>query len=123
MTQTWQDTSLPLGISMVVASYERYFSVVGVVIVAISATLFGFGTILGNSFNGSQCYGYLTQNKKQRYYIVATLCMIFLGSLGEVKTVWSMIDIVLAFMAVPHMYGLLKSVRKSQKSIEENLFI
>lgn len=118
ITQTWQDPSLPLGISMVTASYQQYFSVAGVVIVAIIAFLFGFGTILGNSFNGSQCYGYLTQNKKRRYYIFVTIVMIFLGSLGEVKTVWSMVDIVLCFMAVPHMFGLFKGVRLLKEQIK-----
>lgn len=114
ITQTWQDPSLPLGIGMVTASYEQYFSVAGVVIVAIMAILFGFGTILGNSFNGSQCYGFLTQNKNKYYYLAATLLMVFLGSLGEVKTVWSLVDIVLCFMAIPHMLGLLRSVRQSK---------
>ncbi len=42
ITQTWQDPSLSLGIGMVTASYEQYFSVAGVVIVAIMAILFGF---------------------------------------------------------------------------------
>lgn len=114
ITQTWQDPSIPLGISMVTASYEAYFSVVGVVIVAIMALLFGFGTILGNSFNGSQCFGYLSGNKNRYYYLAATLIMVFLGALGEVKTVWSLVDIVLCFMAIPHMIGLLRSFRKSK---------
>jgi AGCS family alanine or glycine:cation symporter len=117
ITNTWQDPSLPLGISMVTASYEQYFSVGGVVIVAIMALLFGFGTILGNSFNGSQCFGYLSQNKNRIYYLVATLIMVFLGALGEVRTVWSLVDIVLCFMAVPHMICLLKSVSTVKKPV------
>lgn len=118
ITQTWQDPSLPLGISMVTASYQQYFSVAGVVVVSIIAFLFGFGTILGNSFNGGQCYGYLTQNRKQRYYILMTLIMICLGSLGEVQMVWSLVDIVLCFMAVPHMFGLFKGVRLLKEQIK-----
>jgi AGCS family alanine or glycine:cation symporter len=117
ITETWKDPTLPLGISMVTHSYEQYFSWVGIMIVAISALLFGFGTILGNSYNGSQCYGYLTQNKnKKRYhycYLAVTLLAVFLGSLGEVKLVWSCIDIVLVFIAVPHMLGLLRSLKRS----------
>ena len=81
------------------------------------ALLFGFGTILGNSFNGGQCFGYLSQNKNRAYYLAATLVMVFLGALGEVKTVWSMVDIVLCFMAVPHMIGLLKSVRSVKEPV------
>jgi AGCS family alanine or glycine:cation symporter len=119
ITQTWQDPSIPLGISMVTASYQQYFSVAGVVIVAMIAFLFGFGTILGNSFNGGQCYGYLTHNKKRRYYIFVTLAMIFWGSLGEVTTVWSLVDIVLCFMAVPHMFGLFKGVRVLKEEMKK----
>lgn len=112
LTNTWQDPSLPLGISMVAASYQQYFSLAGVAIVAVSTVLFGFGTILGNGFNGGQCYGYLTQNRKKRYYLAATGVMVFLGAIGEVKTVWSMVDILLAFIAVPHMVALLLSVHR-----------
>lgn len=112
ITNTWQDPSLPLGIGMVVASYQQYFATAGIAIVAVCSLLFGFGTILGNSFNGSQCYEYLFQSKKRRYYFLGTAVMIFLGSIGEVKTVWSMVDVLLAFMVVPHMMALLVSMHK-----------
>jgi AGCS family alanine or glycine:cation symporter len=112
ITNTWQDPSLPLGMSMVVASYQYYFSLGGVVIVAVSALLFGFGTILGNGFNGSQCYSYLTKNRQKTYYLLVTAMMVFLGAIGEVKTVWSMVDVLLALIAVPHMAALLLSVHK-----------
>lgn len=107
ITQTWQDPSLPLGIHMVLASYDQYFSFAGVIIVSVSALLFGFGTILGNSFNGSQCYNYITSMKKKRYYFVLTGIMIVLGAMGEVKTVWSWVDVLIALIAVPHMLALL----------------
>lgn len=116
LTNTWQDPSLPLGMSMVMASYEQYFSLIGTLIIATSALLFGFGTILGNTFNGSQCYGYLTENKNSKYYYLAMTVMIFLGAVGEVRMVWSVVDIIMAFIVVPHMLVLLKQVRKSSKS-------
>jgi len=116
LTNTWQDSSLPLGMSMVMASYEQYFSLIGTLIIAVSALLFGFGTILGNTFNGSQCYSYIMQNKNSRYYYLAMTVMIFLGAIGEVKTVWSTVDIIMAFIVVPHMIVLLKQVHKSSKS-------
>ncbi len=113
ITNTWQDPSLSIGIGVVVASYQQYFSVAGVFIVAISAVLFGLGTILGNGFNGSQCYGYLSHNKKNGIYLFGTALMVFLGAIGEVKTVWSMVDILMALIAVPHMAALLFSVHKT----------
>lgn len=106
ITNTWQDPHLPLGISMVAASFEQYFSFIGIAIVAGSTLLFAFGTILGNCYNGSQCFGYLSQNRGIHYYFVAATLMVFLGALAEVKTLWSLMDIVLAAMALPHMAGL-----------------
>jgi len=108
MTDTWQDPSLPLGMSMVAASFKMYFASFGVVAIASCSLVFAFGTILGNSYNGSQCFTYLTRNKKLYVYYAATALMIFLGSISDVKTVWSMTDIVLACMALPHMAALMR---------------
>jgi alanine or glycine:cation symporter, AGCS family len=120
ITNTWQDPSLPLGISMVAASFEQYFSVVGLVVVAISSFLFGFGTILGNAYNGSQCYGYLYENRKRIYYLAATACMIFVGAIAEVTTIWSLIDIVLACMALPHIAALVYCAHKTPHVLSFN---
>lgn len=113
ITQTWQDPNLPLGISMVAASFEQYFSTFGIAIVAVSALLFAFGTILGNSFNGGQCFEYLTDNKGTRYYFAATAVMIFVGAISDAKTIWSLIDLVLAAMALPHILALVVHVHKN----------
>jgi AGCS family alanine or glycine:cation symporter len=114
ITQTWQDPNLPLGINMVAASFEMYFSSIGIIIITLSALLFGFGTILGNSFNAGQCYSYLTQNKKNSYFIVIVSLMIYLGAILETKMVWSLVDFVLAAMALPHMTALLIYTRKEK---------
>lgn len=119
ITKTWADPSLPLGISMVAASFNQYFSVFGVAIVCIAALLFGFGTILGNSYNGSQCFGYLTESKGTRYYIALTALMVFIGAISDVKLFWSFTDIILASMALLHMAGLLLSAfRKPKERLE-----
>jgi alanine or glycine:cation symporter, AGCS family len=107
ITHTWEDPALPLGMSMVAASFQMYFSSFGVLIVGIVTLLFGFGTILGNSYNGSQCFGYLTQNKGIRYYFLGTALIVFLGAIAETKTFWAFTDIILAAMALPHMLGLI----------------
>lgn len=117
ITKTWQDPDLPLGISMVAASFELYFSYFGIAIVAFCTLLFGFGTILGNSYNGSQCYGYLTKNRKSRYYMLATACMIFIGAISEVKTFWSMIDLVLVCVAIPHIAALIVHTHRQPSGV------
>lgn len=117
ITNTWQDPHLPLGMSMVAASFEMYFSSFGIAIVAVTTILFAFGTILGNSYNGSQCFSYLTQNRGLRYYFLASAVMVFVGSIAEVKTFWSLIDIFLVAMALPHMTALILYTFQSSEEI------
>lgn len=117
ITETWLNPDLPLGITMVAASFYMYFSTFGIVIVVISTLLFAFGTILGNSFNGSQCFHYLTENKKTPFYLALTACMIFWGAISDVKIVWSLVDIVLAAIAIPHMTALMLYANKNPSSI------
>lgn len=108
VTDTWQDPDLPLGISMVAASFSQYFSYFGIALVAFCTLLFAFGTILGNSYNGGQCFGYLTENKKLSYFFVASSVIIFISTIAGVKEVWSVIDIGLACLIVPHMCALVR---------------
>lgn len=117
VTETWQDPELPLGVSMVAASYRLYFSHLGIAVITICTILFAFGTILGNSYNGSQCFCYLTNNKKIHLYYLATAVMIFIGAILEAKTIWSLIDFGLVFLVVPHMAALLLYVFKQSKNI------
>lgn len=123
ITDTWQNTELSMGISMIAASFQMCFSTVGVVNVVICTFLFGFGTSLGNSYNGSQCFAYLTENPNLiRCYFFFSACVIFVGSVVEVKTFWSVMDIFLACMAVPHMFALMRYV-KGHKINHENPII
>lgn len=106
LTGTWQDSSLPLGISMVAASFAQYFSFFGIILVTMIVILFSFGTSVGNSYNGLQCFTYLTKGKSTRYYIFFTGLFLFIGAHLEVKTFWSLMDIVLALTLLPHMAAL-----------------
>ncbi len=117
ITDTWQNPDLPLGISMVAASFKIYFSYIGIATILIITLLFAFGTILGNSYNGSQCFLYLTAPNKIKYYYAGTALTIFLGSLLETKTIWSLIDFGLIFLVVPHMFALILSLYKQPKIV------
>lgn len=117
ITGTWQDPSLPVGMSMVASSFEMYYSTLGILIIAASTLLFAFGTILGNSYNGSQCFGYLSTNKGMRLYFAVSAIMVFVGSISDVKTVWSVIDILLALTVLPHMAALVYAAYKSPETL------
>lgn len=107
VTQTWQNPELPLGMSMVAASFQLYFSYFGIAIIAFSAFLFAFSTIVGNCYNGSQCFSYISKGKGIWTYFAISGLVIFLGAIAEVRLVWSLSDFVLAAMILPHMAALI----------------
>lgn len=117
MTNTWQDPNLPLGMSMVAASFQMYFGTFGLIGIASCAVIFAFGTILGNGYNGSQAFGYLTQHKRLYFYYALTAFVIFLGCISDAKTVWSLTDIILTAMVIPHIAALIVHVIKKEKEV------
>ncbi|HEY4832492.1 MAG TPA: alanine:cation symporter family protein, partial [Waddliaceae bacterium] len=106
VTESWLDPNLGLGIDMVAHSFQMYFSTIGLIIVAVSAFLFAFGTILGNSFNGSQCYIYLTKDRYLVAYYLATGALVFVGSIVDVAAIWSLVDFMLVPVLVPHILSV-----------------
>jgi len=118
LTKTWQNPDLPLGISMVAASFQLYFSHMGIAIIAVCTVLFVFRTILGNCYNAGACIAYLTEDQNKKRYMLATSVMIFLGCIGEAKTVWSLVDIILAFIVVPHMTALMLHAHRTKYAIK-----
>lgn len=117
ITGTWQDPSIPVGMSMVASSFYMYYSSFGIFIIAASTLLFAFGTILGNSYNGSQCFTYLTNNRGKRIYFAFSAIMVFIGCLSDVRTVWSLVDILLAFTVLPHMAALVYAAYTNKVSL------
>lgn len=120
ITDTWQDVTLSVGISMVVRSFEIYFSWGGVAIVGISAFLFAIGTVLGNAYNGSQCFLYLTQYKYLSLYFLICTIAIFFGAICDVTTVWGYSDIFVALAAIPHVCALMWISWKGHRILDDH---
>ncbi len=106
ITETWLDPTLSLGIEMVASSFALYFSQWGVALVILSAFLFAFGTILGNSFNGSVCYTYVMNHRFSLFYYVGTVLLVFFGCLADVRVIWALVDYLLIPVAIPHILSI-----------------
>ena len=115
VTESWLSQDLSLGINMVAYSFATYFSKIGIIIVAISSLLFALGTILGNSFNASQCFIYLSKGKFMPFFYGITACFILIGCIGNVQAVWSLIDYLIMPVALPHSLALIYLSYKQQK--------
>lgn len=106
LTGVWQDTSLTFDISMMNSALNMYFPGIGTIILIVSAVLFSFSTLLGNSYYGTQCYLYATNNRYISVYrAIIALCIIW-GSMTDVRTVWSIIDFFMIPVAIVNMIGI-----------------
>jgi alanine or glycine:cation symporter, AGCS family len=78
----------------------------GKYVLIMSITLFVLTTVIGNSFNGSQCFRAFARPYYVQWYIHITGMVIFLGALLPVQFMWNFIDILLACVAIPNVIGL-----------------
>jgi len=86
--------------------FQLYFPAFGHYLLIICITMFVFGTILGNSFNGRQSFASITQYKWLTAYAIFVCICIFFGAINEVVFVWQIIESILPFVAIPHILGL-----------------
>jgi alanine or glycine:cation symporter, AGCS family len=106
VTGLWQVPGLRFDINMLNKALALYFPVVGPIVLVISSLLFAFSTILGNSYNGGQCFLYATKNRWISFYYFLIMIVVFLGAIADVDFVWAFSDVFMALIAVPHIIGL-----------------
>ena len=82
---------------------------IGGVVIQISLLFFALSTILGWSYYGEQCWGYLTHDSKMVKAlfkaVFALVCIV--GATGSGKLMWDIADTLNGMMAIPNLVGLL----------------
>lgn len=97
LTETYKGDT-PLGISMLAKSFAMHTPYhIGSVVLVICTFLFALGSIIGNSYNGSQGFLHVTKNRFVNLYYLAMGVIIFFGSIFPVEFVWSVVD----FFVIP----------------------
>ena len=76
-------------------------------LVAVSIAFFAFSTILGWSYYGERCTERLVGRRGVMPYRLVFTCIVFVGTVTELKTVWTFADIMNGLMAIPNLIGLL----------------
>ena len=91
----------------------------GAFIVRIALLLFALSTILGWSYYGERCWGYLTNNNKavNLGFRIIFVILAFVGAVGSSSNIltdtsalefaWSVADTLNGLMAIPNLIGLL----------------
>lgn len=82
---------------------------IGGTVLQISLLFFALSTILGWSYYGERCWGYLTNNNKAVNLIfkVVFVLVCIVGAVGSGSLMWDISDTLNGMMAIPNLIGLL----------------
>jgi alanine or glycine:cation symporter, AGCS family len=95
------------GAALTSATFEKFLGTTGSTIVAIGLVFFAFSTIIGWSYYGEKCFGYLFKQSAIKYYRLAFVLAVFFGAVSTLEIVWGLADIMNGLMAIPNLIGLL----------------
>lgn len=97
-----------LGVPLTARSFSAVLGEAGAWIVWISLLLFAFSSILGWSYYGQQSLRYLTGGDRllPLYRAVFLVCVV-VGACGNSGTLWQLVDLCNALMALPNLIALL----------------
>ena len=82
---------------------------IGGLIIQISLLFFALSTIVGWSFYGERCFGYLSGNNEHviNVYKVLYVIMCIVGATGSGTLMWDIADTLNGLMAIPNLIALL----------------
>ena len=82
---------------------------VGGIVLQVSLLFFALSTILGWSYYGECCWGYLTKNNKVALtiYKIVFILVCVVGATGSGKLMWDIADTLNGMMAIPNLVALL----------------
>lgn len=96
------------GIALTQAAAEFHFGYIGRVFVGIAIVLFGFTTILGNTFYGEANVQFIFDHPRAvQVYRVMVLVMVVVGSVLSVPVVWQMADLMSAIMILINLSSIM----------------
>ncbi|SDK35238.1 alanine/glycine:cation symporter family protein [Sediminibacillus albus] len=95
------------GADLTSESFGVFLGNTGTYIVAIGIIFFAFSTLVGWSYYGEKCFGYLFSEKAIPYYRLVFVLFVFVGSVAALDVVWGVADVMNGLMAFPNLIGLL----------------
>ena len=115
----WQSPHAVFDITMISNVLRLHFSFLGPLILILTVVLFAFTSILGNSFNGSQCFLYATKNRWIKRYYALIAVITFVCAIIDVKTLWSLGGYFIVPVAVPNIIGIVILAFKKGEQLDK----
>ncbi|KGX88171.1 alanine/glycine:cation symporter family protein [Pontibacillus litoralis] len=88
-------------------SFGFFLGDLGSTVVTIGLIFFAFSTIIGWSYYGERCFGYLTNQRAVLAYRIVFVVFVFIGGVQALDVAWAFADIMNGLMAFPNLIGLL----------------
>jgi AGCS family alanine or glycine:cation symporter len=107
VTQVWKFPSDSVGSTLIYEAFKLNAPPMAKWVLIASLALFVLTTVMGNSFNGLQSFGALTNHRYRPLYIACTVIMIFCGALLPMPLIWEISDTLLRLVAIPNLIGLM----------------
>jgi len=117
----WLEAETSFDITTVADLLRNHFSFIGPIILIITVILFAFTSILGNCYNGGQCFMYASKNRWLRNYYAIMLVTIFACAIIDVKTLWSIGGYFIVPVAVPNIIGIVILAFKNTYLLKNSL--
>jgi AGCS family alanine or glycine:cation symporter len=115
------------GIALTQAAAEYHFGILGRIFIGIAILLFGFTTILGNTFYGEANVQFLSEKPAVVLcYRVLVLVMVVFGATLSVPMVWQMAELMSALMVLINLSGVMLMatiVKKTTQHFQNRRFI
>ncbi|MEG0614456.1 MAG: sodium:alanine symporter family protein [Oscillospiraceae bacterium] len=100
------------GAALVISAFSSGFGEFAGGFVSVSIVLFAFATLLGWSVYGSKAAEYLFGNKAAKFYKIAFVGAIIVGSVTKLEVVWGISDVLNGLMVVPNLVAVLLLSKK-----------
>lgn len=95
------------GAELTIRAFSTVLGRWGGACVAVSVTLFAFGSILGWAYQGETALCHLTNGRGRRVYRLLFALTVIPGALVSLEGVWALSDILNALMTLPNLVCLL----------------
>lgn len=99
-------TSGESGAALTSLAFETTLPGFGGSMIAIALSIFAFTTIIGWSYYGEKCVGYLMGAKVLIGYRFLWIAMIYFGATAELGFIWLLADTLNAMMALPNLIAI-----------------
>ncbi|MFA5998490.1 MAG: amino acid carrier protein [Candidatus Babeliales bacterium] len=98
-------------------AFKIALPIFGTFALTTTVTICIIGATLGNSFNGSKCFGFLTNNRWLTIYYGFVCFFIFLGAIVDTPMLWDIADLILPLIVLPNIAGLFILTLRHRKEL------